>query len=66
MTLEESEKKLNNHPNIQFLLHGIKVEDGLYRLDACGCIDRGDAVSESKKFVKYVLYKFEKDKNQNL
>lgn len=66
MKLEEVERKHNSHPEIKYFLHGYKVEDGIYRSDACACIERKDAVAESKKFVKYVLYKLEKDPNQNL
>jgi hypothetical protein len=66
MKLEEADSKLNNHPPVQFLLHGYRVEDGIYRMDAVGCVDRNDAARESKKFVKYFLYRLEIDKNQNL
>ena len=66
MTLDEIDNKLNSHAEINYFLFGYKVEDGIYRFDAVGCISREDARKEAKKFTKYTLYDLTKSKNQNL
>ena len=66
MKQEEAEKKLDNHPKIEYFIFGITPDDGNFRLDAAACISREDARNESKKFIKFNLYKLELDKNQNL
>ncbi len=66
MTQEQTEKKYNEEKQLQFFIRGIKVSDGDFSLDAAACFDRNDAREESKKFLKFRLYKLELDKNQNL
>ena len=66
MTQEQAEKKLNNEPQLQYAIRGLKIEDGNFYLDAALGYSRDDIRSEAKKFISYQLYKLVKDENQNL
>ena len=67
MTQEQAENKITSDKPLEYFIRGVReYQDGFFMTDACACYNRQDAEKEVKRFTKYILYRLEKDPNQNL
>jgi len=66
LTEEQAISKFKTLQPVTHLIHGYYFEDGEIKWECVACVSREEARAQTKNFLKYILYKCEKDINQNL